>query len=355
MEHPVSTASPYRHSVRSSVHPDVGQTAHEGFRRSFPRLTRMNQVVFPEDGASIARSADVHVRGCETADPSEVHGLRHLLGWGFSVVLHGLVIVAAVPFMLKVTMPTPEPRREPFRWEVSLLTAPLPEVVTADLPSSLSPAPPSNETIRVEDMESQFTEQNAVANRSEAFLDTEMPTQTSVESFRQTPVQEHSAQNSHPQPTFGASAGPVPFAESMEVVLPPPDVNVPQQTDQVQVHAETEHLTVVQRRLVERPVITRRILPHYGWLADALRDKIEQVKRYPHLAKINRWQGRVVVQMKVREDGHLVNLEIQESSGYEILDEAALVTLQDASPLVLAHRLDQAHVLISLPINYQLE
>lgn len=151
-------------------------------------------------------------------------------------------------------------------------------------------------------------------------------------------------------------AGSVPFADSEAAVPPPPDVEAPEHTEQLHVHTAVKHLTVVQRPpRVERPVLTRTILPGYGWLVEALLDKLEQLKRYPRVAKLNRWQGRVVVQASVREDGHIVNPEIKESSGYDVLDQAALETLKATSPLTLKYRLEQPLVAISVPINYQLE
>jgi protein TonB len=45
---------------------------------------------------------------------------------------------------------------------------------------------------------------------------------------------------------------------------------------------------------------------------------------YPALARSRRWEGTVRLRVKVSTEGHCEHAEIQESSGHELLDEAAL-------------------------------
>lgn len=345
-----------RRTQRTSVQLDEAHKMDEDLHRpSLQKRTKLkHKTVLLENSASPQYTAEIRMQRRDTEGLVRRDRSANVLGWGLSALLHGLVLVVAIPFMVKVTMPPPEPRKQPFRWEVSLITAPA-EKLTADVPTSRAPAPPPDGAASLAQLEPQVEWQNKALDQADAVPATKMPTRQSAGSRPTIPAQNQPTLEPHTQSVSKVSPDPVPFAESMEAALPPPDVNTPPQTDRVQVHAETEHLTVVRRRLIERPVVTREFLPDYGWLADALRAKIERVKRYPHLAKLNRWQGRVVVQMKVREDGRLVNPEIEESSGYEVLDEAALATVQDASPVRLAHRLEHGHVVISLPINYKLD
>jgi len=92
----------------------------------------------------------------------------------------------------------------------------------------------------------------------------------------------------------------------------------------------------------------------YGWLAETLRDRIEQLKRYPPMARMNNWQGKVVLKFVVREDGTVENLEVVQSSGHTVLDEAAMETIRQASPLPLKHALGKPRVTFQFPINYAL-
>ncbi len=51
--------------------------------------------------------------------------------------------------------------------------------------------------------------------------------------------------------------------------------------------------------------------------------------RYPAIAMRNRYQGTVVIEFVVDEAGHLASAKVQKSSGYPVLDEEALQTVQN--------------------------
>ncbi|MFO0775511.1 MAG: TonB family protein [Nitrospiraceae bacterium] len=106
---------------------------------------------------------------------------------------------------------------------------------------------------------------------------------------------------------------------------------------------------------VERSVRQRDVHPDYDWLMRHLREKVEQVKWYPPVARANRWQGRVVVQVRVDGRGELLAPAVEESSGYAVLDDAAVKALAAASPLTLAYDLSDQDVVMLVPMNYQLE
>lgn len=65
----------------------------------------------------------------------------------------------------------------------------------------------------------------------------------------------------------------------------------------------------------------------------ALRDRIEQAKRYPLLARQLGVEGTVRVRFMLSPQGQIRSLAIAESSGHDILDEAAKRTIQKAVPL----------------------
>ncbi len=46
--------------------------------------------------------------------------------------------------------------------------------------------------------------------------------------------------------------------------------------------------------------------------------------RYPDLARKNRWEGQVLLRLSISADGRVSEVEVIRSSGYEILDEAAV-------------------------------
>ena len=57
----------------------------------------------------------------------------------------------------------------------------------------------------------------------------------------------------------------------------------------------------------------------------------------------------------IREDGHLGDLKVQESSGYELLDEDAMALVRQACPLHLKHPLGRPEVVVQIPISYTLQ
>ena len=61
--------------------------------------------------------------------------------------------------------------------------------------------------------------------------------------------------------------------------------------------------------------------------------RIEQAKRYPRAARRMGIEGTTVVRFKLKPGGQVEAVEIVESSGSDILDEASLKTVREAAPL----------------------
>lgn len=69
-----------------------------------------------------------------------------------------------------------------------------------------------------------------------------------------------------------------------------------------------------------------------GEFFDAIRKKIESRKKYPESARNAGFEGRSGVKITILKSGQLENAEIVDSSGREILDNAALQSVRDAAP-----------------------
>jgi TonB family protein len=61
--------------------------------------------------------------------------------------------------------------------------------------------------------------------------------------------------------------------------------------------------------------------------------RIEGAKRYPKAARKMHIEGRATVRFKIKPDGKVDSVEVVESSGSDILDQASLETVQRAVPL----------------------
>jgi protein TonB len=64
----------------------------------------------------------------------------------------------------------------------------------------------------------------------------------------------------------------------------------------------------------------------------SIRSIISSNKKYPAIAKRRGIQGRVVLQFIVLKDGSVKSQGISESSGFSILDRAALLILEESTP-----------------------
>jgi protein TonB len=92
----------------------------------------------------------------------------------------------------------------------------------------------------------------------------------------------------------------------------------------------------------------------YGWLIESIGKRLAELKRYPPTARLNGWEGKVLLRAVVRADGQLAEVQVQKSSGHEELDTAAMETVREASPLRLRHELGRPQIVITVPLVYSL-
>ena len=75
---------------------------------------------------------------------------------------------------------------------------------------------------------------------------------------------------------------------------------------------------------------------------------------YPAIARRKGWQGVVKLELLIESDGHISDLHIEQTSGYALLDKAALSSLQLAHVPDAAQWLDGKAVSIIVPVEYRL-
>jgi protein TonB len=93
----------------------------------------------------------------------------------------------------------------------------------------------------------------------------------------------------------------------------------------------------------------------YGWLSEAILRRVEELKRYPSSARVDRAEGKVVVTAVINEDGSIGEVEVFRSSGHPSLDKAAVETMRQAAPFHLPRPLGQPRMTIKIPMSYQLD
>ena len=104
----------------------------------------------------------------------------------------------------------------------------------------------------------------------------------------------------------------------------------------------------------ELTVTDSRIYTDYSWLADSLGHRVTEINRYPHEARRNGWEGKVLLQVTIGAEGQLRDVIVQDSSGYEPLDQAAQEAVRLACPLPLQHEINRPEVVIRLPVVYRM-
>ncbi len=351
-------------------------------------------------------------------------------GWGISAAVHTLAV--GVAFALTSTLHQP-PQSEPFKWEVSLVQPPVPQVIEPQ-PNQTPPMPKRAEPPVVERKPVVQTVQTVthvvrqeIREVTPQVRPTVQPTQAvvtrQVESVNRTAETEVTAVQTaaateaqqvitEPAPVVReetpVAAAPTPMSRQVVEQAPVPvhappvaeRLSEPVQAATVErasaavvtgtiqerqvLLAESAHplisspvsTTLVQERQhVQEPApvatpttpiqqasihqLPAKSLPatkaDYGWLAEALWNRVEQLKRYPHLARMNRWEGMVVLQAVIRHDGQLVDLKVAESSGHAVLDQDAMEVMRKACPLDLKHPLGRPQVVVQVPISYKLQ
>ena len=277
---------------------------------------------------------------------------RHATGWMASLLVHGGAAGIAVLLATGIQPPPPEP----FQWKVSLSepgsgqaappAAPAPQAAPAQ---PVVPSEPSPASVRMTETPAVTQPPMAAAAPTEPVPAAPRPTQVEEPPpviTRATPApppalaaQEPVATVSRTAPVESAAA-PAPAAQHSAV--PPPSGSIEARVRTSEPASAPSAASGASKR-------------DYGWLAEALWGRIEQLKRYPASARLNRWEGKVILRAVIKEDGHIADLRIAQSSGHDVLDQDALGLMQQVSPIPLKQPLGHSQVVVHIPISYKLE
>jgi len=90
--------------------------------------------------------------------------------------------------------------------------------------------------------------------------------------------------------------------------------------------------------------------------AQAVQKKISRAVTFPETARERGWEGVVTLALDILSDGSLVDVTVEESSGYEILDTDAVNTAQLTAPFeAFPEAISLEEIRITLPIIYSQE
>jgi protein TonB len=84
----------------------------------------------------------------------------------------------------------------------------------------------------------------------------------------------------------------------------------------------------------------------------SVRARLADARSYPAKARRLRQEGEVLVSFRVVEDGSVEDLTVEETSGFEVLDDAAVRLVESCSPFPLPPHSPFA---FRIPVRYRLE
>lgn len=70
-----------------------------------------------------------------------------------------------------------------------------------------------------------------------------------------------------------------------------------------------------------------------AYIASIIYKELNQYFTYPRLAVKRNWQGKVILSLRVTSSGKIKNIQVNHSSGYDILDQAAINSLSKVEQL----------------------
>jgi protein TonB len=77
--------------------------------------------------------------------------------------------------------------------------------------------------------------------------------------------------------------------------------------------------------------------------------------KYPHLARLRSWEGTVLLDLQIETDGKISRITLAQSSGYALLDDNAIATLNRIGSVSGAQQwLEGGNMELQLPVIYRL-
>ena len=332
----------------------------------------------------------------------------HTAGWIASLILHGTLAFGAFVFTQQIRL---APQLTPFKWNVAIVTQeqrsmPTPSPVTSPdhAPSTTKPtaatpqaqaqavqpvSPTRPEPAKVEPVQpltpiastppspSQPERQPEVAKPAPP-VQAIVAAPTPVESVAQEPTAVRPLDSpSQPAPTEPAPVfanrepakhietnpaihetfAPPPPDSTTVPVSEPPVTATPSQPYSAQSAPSEATSTTAAPQIAALAPTPSAVPPRqdYGWLSDTILRRVEELKRYPPEARLDRAEGKVVLKAVIRADGSVDDVEVYQSSGYRSLDQAAVELMKRAAPIQLPRPLGKAKMTVKIPMSYRLE
>jgi protein TonB len=285
---------------------------------------------------------------------AERSGGAHSIGWLTSLCLHATLAFGAVTVTQRITL---APQPVPFTWNVAMVTAPSESLQSSATPTttihppvtqppslarSASTAPaPARDAASMRDMTAEPTMPRAAEpmdhrNQAPQVFDSPPPVQGTeheraieeVVAPAQAPTSTSQLSSQQPEPASDSSSTMQPLLREQEAGLSaqPPG-----------------------------PAASSTARADYAWLSETIMRRMQELKRYPTEARVERAEGKVVLKAVLRSNGSIEAIEIFQSSGHQSLDRAAVELLNLAAPFHFPRPLEKPQMTVKIPMSYRLE
>ena len=288
---------------------------------------------------------------------------RWMEGWGFSLILHGVLLGTIVPAFRHLPTPT---YSEPFQWNV----------IFTELSQQTTPKEPgtntafSDETLRTAEIEalgsiSSPTDAHSSPTQPKkhrAHLAKESSNTRSQLAAPPTPSTTQTAPATEEtlpgeQPSTHITASPVsnePAAQPeapVEQEIPAPPTSA---TDTAMAPTQSMDAPPASSSPTPAVVSDQPSSPQtdYSWLQRAVSRRLEELKRSSRPSLDNSSRLKVLVKAVVSSTGELMEAEVVKSSGLSRIDQEAMTLVQRAFPMPLDHTLDRQQIVMRIPITY---
>ena len=283
-------------------------------------------------------------------------GGAHSIGWLTSLCLHATLAFGALVVTQRVTL---APQPVPFTWNVAMVTDPSGPLQSSATPTttihpplnqppsparsaSTAPAPaPARDAGSMRAMTAEPAMPRAAEpmdrrNQAPQVLDSPPPVESTEheQAIEQAPAPAQ-APTSTPQLS---SQQPEPVSDLSSTMQPLP-------------HEQEAGLSAQS----PGPVASSTARADYAWLSETIMRRMQELKRYPTEARLERAEGKVVLKAVLRSNGSIEAVEIFQSSGHQSLDRAAVELLNLAAPFHFPRPLEKPQMTVKIPMSYRLE
>lgn len=272
--------------------------------------------------------------------PPESTGGPYSIGWLTSLSLHAGLALGALVVTQRLTL---APQPTPFTWNVAMIASP-------SEPPRSSAAPPT--AIRTPPTKSLFPK--PLPNVSHTTSGDSNPIKTG--NLEPPPPAREPIALKTDQPPAGEQISSPPQAVSFTSPLPSQQTEVPSESAVLTPTPLRDHEPVSPAQTSNLdPAAAYTPRPDYAWLSETIMRRMEELKRYPAEARLDRAEGKVVLKAVIRSDGSIESLEIVRSSGHESLDRAAVDLLNLAAPFHFPRPMEKPQMTVKIPMSYRIE